>query len=584
MIIFYAGAFGYIGKLGFVGSREGCCYSDHVAVKRTESVSTAIPIHEEDTSNVVGELKEGGVEVDTARVPSGLMHLAEYYMAVRTLYQNPDIKIVILDRMPSIDIPHFISNVEELLDTDTTTNRCVLEGIETEYGIVSYLDLELARMLHPYDMLEIPAARSQLIRYAAINRLIKGQRQQQERADDGIASYEELLGKIGANKNRLEKLRKDLSQFDKKFCIFEKEDKQQQVNSQKNANASLLQLKPNIEHYWQRVFSASMKLTEQIFDTPDNEYPLLYEKEISSSANNSNYSDSGDDSISNEEKNSSTSSNKKRKKEKHWITANDLDYLILVMIYALLRLAWEKNILVIGLVKDIAAAEMIKTVVPILQNSHKISLRRELPRYNSDKMLLQTASVINGEFTNAPWRTFEFDTCFKTMAPINNDNNNKATVTGAFKNLISGERMFLKSYIQLWCSKSDPTVRSHVFSYDRPCYPNFDKPGEISLYHKDGNVMEEIEPIIHFDKDSEISHLVMNILCSMSLEVIPECLGHNYPLFLADKKAKSILEGTKSAYISTASFEISKSQFSQQALFESKFREYRSRLENSRRS
>ena len=31
------------------------------------------------------------------------------------------------------------------------------------------------------------------------------------------------------------------------------------------------------------------------------------------------------------------------------------------MIYALLRLAWEKNILVIGLVKDIAAAEMIKT-------------------------------------------------------------------------------------------------------------------------------------------------------------------------------------------------------------------------------
>jgi hypothetical protein len=131
-------------------------------------------------------------------------------MAVRTLYQNPDIKIVILDRMPSIDIPHLISNVEELLDADTTTNRCVLEGIETEYGIVSYLDLELARMLHPNDMLEIPAARSQLLRYAAINRLIKVQRQQQERADDGIASYEELLEKIGANKNRLEIVTKSL--------------------------------------------------------------------------------------------------------------------------------------------------------------------------------------------------------------------------------------------------------------------------------------------------------------------------------------------------------------------------------------
>jgi hypothetical protein len=120
-------------------------------------------------------------------------------------------------------------------------------------------------------------------------------------------------------------------------------------------------------------------------------------------------------------------------------------------------------------------------------------------------------------------------------------NHNSAKVSGAFKNLISGERMFLKSYIQLWCSKTDPTVRSHVFCYDRPCYPAFDRPGEISLYHKDGNVVEEIKPIIHFNNDSEISHLVMDILWSMSREVIPECLGHNYPLFLADKKAKTIL-------------------------------------------
>ena len=156
-------------------------------------------------------------------------------------------------------------------------------------------------------------------------------------------------------------------------------------------------------------------------------------------------------------------------------------------------------------------------------------------------------------------------------------------VAGAFKNLISGERLFLKSYIQLWSSKTDPTVRSHVFCYDRPCYPDFDRPGEISLYHNDGNVVEEIKPIMHFNSQSDISHLVMDILYSMSLEIIPECIGHNYPLFLADKKAKSILDGTKSAYISTVSLEISKSQFDQQTLFESKFRDYRSQIEHSRK-
>jgi hypothetical protein len=72
--------------------------------------------------------------------------------------------------------------------------------------------------------------------------------------------------------------------------------------------------------------------------------------------------------------------------------------------------------------------------------------------------------------------------------------------------------MFLKSYIQLWCSESDPTVRSHVFSYDRPCYPAFDRSGEMLLHHLDGSIEEEVSPIIHFDNDSEISHLVMAIL------------------------------------------------------------------------
>lgn len=50
----------------------------------------------------------------------------------------------------------------------------------------------------------------------------------------------------------------------------------------------------------------------------------------------------------------------------------------------------------------------------------------------------------------------------------------EVNVTGAFKNLISEERMFIKSYIQLWSSKNEPSVRSHVLSYDRPCYPKFD--------------------------------------------------------------------------------------------------------------
>ena len=105
------------------------------------NISTAIPIHEEDASNVVGETTEGGVEVDPERLPSALMQFAEYYMAVKTLHENPDLKLVLLDRTLAGDVGHLVWSVVELLNE----KKCVLQGIETEFGIVSPLDLELSR-------------------------------------------------------------------------------------------------------------------------------------------------------------------------------------------------------------------------------------------------------------------------------------------------------------------------------------------------------------------------------------------------------------------------------------------------------
>jgi hypothetical protein len=412
-------------------------------------------------------------------------------------------------------------------------------------------------MLHPNDQLQIPSPRSHFIKYAAMNTLLTSA------AEDGttLLGYKELLGKIGAKQGRLGKLVNDFSWLNESYSF---------LVGGGGRGSSGLAIKPDMKRYWQRVFSAAMKVAKHIFDTPEGKHPLIYEAEQSDEGNNS--------------------------RNKRWITSGDLEYMTLVMIYSLLRLAWEKNVLVIGLTKDSGAAELTKTIVPILQNAHKLNMqgnrigreRAELPAFNSDKQLLQTSSVVNGRYTRTPWRTFEFDACFRTMAPIHDNNPNlkrdEAKVRGAFKNVISGERMFVKSYIQLWQSQNDPTVRSHVFSYDRPCYPGLDIPGELLLHHQDGNVNEEIQPMIHFDEDSKLSHLVMDILCSMSLEVIPECLGHNYPLFLADKKAKYILDQMKTAYLSTVAFEMANSEFDQQVLYEARFRDFRSQMESARRS
>jgi len=521
MLIFYAGSFAYEGSLTF--TKTGCIAGDEAPTSATACVSTAIPIYDEDFSRVSSEITESGVEIDPIRLPNALMQLSEYYLAVKRLLEKDSrIKVVILDRTLAGNLGHLVWSVKERLDNS------VLIGVDTPHGKVTRLDLELARMLHPNPRLRIPPPRSHFLKYAVLYALM-GQRDALDPA--------EVLDITGASRDRAGKVAKLLREIRADYDPF--------------TNEMGYRLRPGVEAYWERVFSAAMAVSEHVFNTPEGKHPLIYEKDG----------------------------------KRCWITSDDLDYLTLIMLYKLIRSAWEENVLVLGLIKDSSASELIKTIVPILENAGALKMGGPLPAFNSDKMLLQTHSVINCGDCKCPWRTFEFDACFRTMAPDEDLtlNSGEARVRGAFKNVISAERLFVKSYVQLWQSDSDPSVRSHVFSYDRPCYPGFDEPGELLLLHADGGVDEVIEPMIHFAKESGIAHLVMAVLHSMALEVVPEALGHNYPLFLADKKAKAILEGMRATYLSTVSLELTNSSFDQQVLFNSRFRNYRSDIESKRR-
>ena len=81
-----------------------------------------------------------------------------------------------------------------------------------------------------------------------------------------------------------------------------------------------------------------------------------------------------------------------------------------------------------------------------------------------------------------------------------------------------------------------------------------------------------------------MTNLVVSILVQMAGEVVPEALGHNYPLFLADKKAKSILQQNREAYVGAVAVEMAKSDLDQQVLFSQRFRDYRNKVESKRRS
>ncbi|HUI00451.1 MAG TPA: hypothetical protein VLX56_02335 [Nitrososphaerales archaeon] len=526
LLVFYVGAFGYAGALRFAGDEIEVGDPSPMTTS-SAAVSASIPLSEEDASTVFGQKTESGteVEVDSERLPGAVMHLAEYHIAVQSLSSPNPPGVVLLDRTLAGDVAHLVWSTRDLV----RGHACVLEGMTTPAGQVTNLDLELARLLVVNPELEIPSPRSQLLRLAALSHLFAG---------DALTAGE-ILVEIGADATHLPVLEQDLAELESEYHLFEA------------AEPGKFKLDPRVKDYWARVLAAAELVAGHVFN-PEGGHPLRI-----------SLGEGGE----------------------RWITADDIEYLVLVMVLELTRRAWSGAVLPIGLTKDSGAAELVKTVVPVLRDSGLESFG-EIPNFNSDKMLLQTNSVVNAATVPTPWHTIDIDAAFRTMVRVQDASlpKGEARVRGAYRNVIYPERTFVKCYIQLWSSKNEPSVRSHVFAFDRPAYPGYDHWGEMLIHNRDNEIDERISPILHFKEGSAMTNLAMSILFRMSGEVIPEALGHNYPLFLADKKAKFVLKQNRAAYLGAVDVEMAKSDLDQQVLFSQRFRDYRSKVESQRKS
>ncbi|MEO0236192.1 MAG: hypothetical protein ABIM02_05660, partial [candidate division WOR-3 bacterium] len=225
-----------------------------------------------------------------------------------------------------------------------------------------------------------------------------------------------------------------------------------------------------------------------------------------------------------------------------WLTTLDLNFLTLFCFYALIEECWKRNILLIGLTKDTSAKDFKRHFIPICQNNRIVSsdiTQEELGLIpNTDRMFLQSVSLLNYDKVSPPWSLIEYDSSFKTMVP---SEEGLDFVDGAIRNKISPEKFFLKSYIQLIKAETDPKLRSNVLAIDRLVYEEDLKPETVfSFKNKYGRFVEPVQVIIYKDKNVEnkIQNMILEILSSMSESNIPELFGHNKPLFVADKIAK----------------------------------------------
>ncbi|MGQ9680270.1 MAG: hypothetical protein ACUVV4_05840 [Candidatus Bathyarchaeia archaeon] len=277
--------------------------------------------------------------------------------------------------------------------------------------------------------------------------------------------------------------------------------------------------------------------------------------------------------------------------ETRWLTSLDLAFLTLFSINALIEECWRRKILLIGITKDTTARDFKNHLISVCINEGiwdsvpSLDCLGKAP--NTDRILLQYLSALNHERLNVPWALIEYDSAFRMIIP-ELDKRRKGYVSGAVRNRIMYEKLFLKTYIQLAEASTDPQLRSNVLFIDRLVYPEFDYRSDtvIGFLHEYGGAEEPVEVILYRHRyiRNKIQTLIMLMLREMSKSSIPEVFGHNMPLFIADKIAKWNC-GEMRRIIDSSKVWVSNNRNLRRHLFYmSTFRERRSELEHDRRT
>jgi len=223
---------------------------------------------------------------------------------------------------------------------------------------------------------------------------------------------------------------------------------------------------------------------------------------------------------------------------------------------------------------------MITHLVPLCINQHVWAGKIDHVA-TTDRMLLQAVSMFHHTEVNVPWSTVEYDTAFQTI--VGRFKEVKGDVSGAVKNRIIQEQLFVKSYVQLDKATSDDQFRSNVLFIDR-LYHRFENAPTLTLKHEYGGAVEDVHPILWKGNNLEnrVQELVMTTLKAMTHESIPEIFGHNEPLYIADKVAKAQEANASQMIKGMGHWLVSHPKLRKYAFYMNTFRSRRSEIENAR--
>ena len=551
MVIFFGGAYAATGTVKFSENAEPEVRYDERSLQQSMGISSVVPIYINEIPDVdhsyaaqeqPGEVNPSKPATDeeianNSLIANAIMTFSEYYLAYKLAADpNQDTRLILMDRSLSTERASLLYETRKtgFLKAKSTILGCKASN---DSSPIDLNDLIIARQHVSNQALSLPPARADYLRTAIVCILEQNKTLTANQIAAGFGAVDEKRTR------RVERALKSLTE--------------RQILTEKDGAYTLY---PKYAKSWERV----KKITVDIGDS------LFFTKNL------------GDE----------TASSMKIVKDgkEHWLTTLDIAFLTLFTLQMLMEECWKRRVLLIGVTKDTSARDFKRQLVPILQTEGllKTSLRREalqeLP--NTDRMILQSASIFNLEKIQPPWSLIEYDSAFRTMLP--DRQGREGYVSGLIRNKISLEKAFVKTYVQLSQAKSDPMLRSNVLLVDRLAYPEFDcKPeSTLKLWNElsDGT-REPVEAILWGDKavPNRMQNLVMSVLVAMAPANIPEAFGHNKALFIADKVAKWNYSQFKCVVDTTATWILNNHKLRKFIFYMSTFRERRDSIEQARR-
>ena len=551
MVIFFGGAYAATGTITFSENAAPRIRYDAKTIQQNMGISSVVPIYINEILDVdhTFSAQEQPSEINPAKtatdeeiannsmIANAIMTFSEYYLAYKIAADpNQKTHVIFMDRSLSTERA---SLLYETRKTDFWNAKTTLIGCSTSGGDtpIDKNDIIIARQHVSNQALRLPPARSGYLRTAIICAL------EQNKA----LTVNQIALAFGANDEkrirRIERALKSLAE--------------RQIITVENGTYAL---HPKYVTSWERMKKITLEIGDRLFftKTPSVE----------------------------------TASSMKIVKDgkEHWLTTLDIAFLTLFTLQMLMEECWRRHILLVGVTKDTAARDFKRQLVPImhgeglLKTGFTLEALQALP--NTDRMILQSASIFNVDKIAPPWSLIEYDSAFRTMLP--DRQSRSGYVSGAIRNKISLERAFVKTYVQLSQAKTDPLLRSNVLLVDRLAYPEYDCKPESTvqfLNELSDGTREPVETVLYVDRavPNRMQNLVMSVLVAMAPANIPEAFGHNKALFIADKIAKWNYSQFKCVVDTTAAWILNNHKLRKFIFYMSTFRERRASIEHARR-